>query len=160
MFASSKFLRGIIAGLAGGIAWFVGILLFFGPAQVILSNPDFQSTKMLNAFTTDPLPRTADSPWLLLAGLLVIGMLWGSVYVRLSVPWFGSWWKRGLRFSVIGWTLMVPWFAFYLPWNVLREPASLVVLELACWAGVMLVVGLTIAGVNRILGGRTMNEPS
>jgi hypothetical protein len=36
---------------------------------------------------------------------------------------------------------MVPWFEFYLPWNVLWEPAPLV--ALACWAGVLLGVGLT-----------------
>ena len=33
---------------------------------------------------------------------------------------------------------MVPWFEFYLPWNVMREPAPLVLLEMACWLGVRL----------------------
>jgi hypothetical protein len=46
---------------------------------------------------------------------------------------------------------MVPWFEFYLPWNVLREPNALVMLEVVCWAGVMTVVGLTIAGVEQVL---------
>lgn len=46
---------------------------------------------------------------------------------------------------------MAPWFEFYLPWNVLREPAPLVVLELACWLGVMLLVGTAIAGVDAVL---------
>lgn len=46
---------------------------------------------------------------------------------------------------------MVPWFEFYLPWNVLREPASLVALEMLCWAGGMLLVGVTIAGVESAL---------
>jgi hypothetical protein len=147
MLASSPLLRGSIAGLAGGLAWFIGLLLFFGPAQIVLTNPDFQSPKMLEAFTADPLPRTVEAPWILIVGLLVIGMLWGLVYVRVSADWKDAWWKRGLRFGIIGWTLMAPWFAFYLPWNVLHEPAALAALELVCWAGVLLLVGLAIAWV-------------
>lgn len=144
-------MRGLIAGLSGGVAWFIGILIFFGPAQMILTNPDFQSEKMLNAFTAEPLPRTSEAPWLLIIVLLSIGVLWGWVYVWLSNAWSGAWWKRGLQFGVVGWVLMVPWFEFYLPWNVLWEPALLVALELACWAGVILCVGLTIAGVESVL---------
>src|SRR3970040_598951 len=47
---------------------------------------------------------------------------------------------------------MVPWFEFSLPWNVLLEPEPLVALELVCWAGVLVLVGLTIAGVEAALG--------
>jgi hypothetical protein len=60
-------------------------------------------------------------------------------------------WRRGLRFGFVGWLLMAPWFEFYLPWNVLREPAPLVALELACWAAVLLGVGLAISGVEAAL---------
>jgi hypothetical protein len=35
---------------------------------------------------------------------------------------------------------------------VLLEPEPLVALELACWAGVLALVGLTIAGVEAALG--------
>jgi hypothetical protein len=61
------------------------------------------------------------------------------------------WWQRGLRFAALAWALMVPWFEFYLPWNVLREPPALVMLEMVCWAGVMTLVGLTIAAVDALL---------
>ena len=151
MLISSSLVRGLIAGLAGGVAWFVGILLFFAPAQAVLTDPTLQSAKLLIAFTAEPLPRTSDVPWLLGVALLSIGVLWGWVYVWLSSVWSGAWWKRGLRFGVVGWILMAPWFEFYLPWNVLREPALLVALELACWAGVLLGVGLTISGVDAAL---------
>jgi hypothetical protein len=40
---------------------------------------------------------------------------------------------------------MVPWFEFYLPRNVMREPAALVLLEMVLWLGVLLVAGLAIA---------------
>jgi len=152
MFTSSPLLRGLTAGIAGGLAWFIGILLFFGPAQIILGNAEFQSAKMLEAFTAEPLPRSAEDPWILIVGLLIIGILWGFVYVWLSAEWKGNWWMRGIRFSIVGWLLMVPWFVFYLPWNVLREPAPLAALELVSWAAVLLVVGLTIAGVESMIG--------
>ena len=49
---SSPWLRGALAGVAGGIAWLLGIFLIFGPAQPILTDPDLQSSKMLGAFTS------------------------------------------------------------------------------------------------------------
>lgn len=148
-------LRGGLAGLAGGVTWFVTIMLFFGPAQIILADEELQSAKMLAAFTQEPLPRAADAPWILIVGLLTIGTLWGLVYtwlVHSGGLWRDAGWlKRGLRFGVTGWVLMVPWFAFYLPWNVLREPPLLVALEMVCWAGVLLSVGMTIAGTEHAL---------
>ena len=83
-----------------------------------------------------------------------MGVLWGWVYVWLSGVWRVAWWKRGLRFGIVSWVLMAPWFEFYLPWNVLHEPAPLVLLELVCWAGVLLIVGLAIAGVDAALSRR------
>jgi hypothetical protein len=47
--------------------------------------------------------------------------------------------------------MMALWFEFYLPWNVLHEPAPLVALELVLWLGVMLLVGIAIAGVEVML---------
>jgi hypothetical protein len=151
MLTSSPWVRGFLAGLAGGVAWFAGIQLFFGPAQALLADPTLQSAKLLTAFSTEPLPRTIEAVWLLPAVLLILGVFWGWVYVWLAHGWSGAWWRRGLRFGVVGWALMAPWFEFYLLWNVLREPALLVALELACWAGVLLGVGLTISGVEAAL---------
>jgi len=42
---------------------------------------------------------------------------------------------------------MVPWFEFYLPWNVMHEPLLPVLLEMIHWLGVLLSVGFAIAGV-------------
>ncbi|HZM16658.1 MAG TPA: hypothetical protein VFE28_11705 [Candidatus Krumholzibacteria bacterium] len=155
MLRSSSWVRGLIAGLAGGVAWLGGTFLFFAPAQAILGDPARQSAKLLAAFADEPGPRATQAPWLLAVGLLSVGVLWGWVYAWLSGPWSGSWWKRGLRFGVVGWVLMVPWFEFYLPWNVLWEPAALVALEFVCWALVLLVVGLVIAGVEAALRPET-----
>ena len=148
-------MRGLFAGLAGGVAWILCMLLFFFPAQSILANPSLQSAKFLAAFTSEPLPRIDAAPWFLHAAVLSIGILWGWVYLWIASAWSGSWWKRGLRFGITAWVLMVPWFEFYLPWNVMHEPAPLVALELVCWAGVILGVGLTIAGVEAALARRS-----
>ena len=151
MHVASRWARGAIAGLLGGVAWVVGLMLFFGPAQVILGDASLQSAKFLAVFTSEPLPRVATAPWLMLVGVLAIGIVWGLVYVSLAAAWSGAWWRRGLRFGVVGWALMVPWFEFYLPWNAMGEPIALVALEGACWAAVLLLVGVTIAGVEAAL---------
>lgn len=154
--------RGLLAGLAGAVAWMAGIFVIFGPAQVLLADPDHQSAKLLAAFSGGPPPRMGAAPWVLPVGLLCIGALWGWLYAGLTASWTGPWWMRGLRFSGVAWVLMVPWFEFYLPWNVLWEPAPLVALEMVCWAGVLLCVGLSIAAVEAALRPRagTVATPS
>jgi hypothetical protein len=137
-----------VAGLAGGFAWFVGMQIFFGPAQGILRDPNVQSAQLLTAFSN---PRSGGDPAVILIGLLTIGLVWGWVYGSLARACMVVWWQRGLRFAALAWALMVPWFEFYLPWNVLREPPALVILEMVCWAGVMTLVGLTIAGMDVLL---------
>jgi hypothetical protein len=142
-------LRAMIAGLTGGLAWFFSIILFFGPAQAILASPEYQSQKFLFVMgQLEPLPYTAGAWWLLPVGLLVIGVLYGIVYhfIRRAfaeIPW----WKKGLQFGLVAWALMVPWFEFYLPWNVMHEPALLVALEMVLWLAVLLCVGIAIVGV-------------
>lgn len=146
---SPPFHRAFVAGLAGGLAWVASMMLLFGPAQAILANPDFQSRKFLAVMgQIEPLPRTASAVWILLAGVLLIAMLYGVVYRWIRTAFSGArWWSKGLRFGLIAWALMVPWFEFYLPWNVMHEPMMLVILEMVLWMGVMLAVGLAIAGV-------------
>lgn len=145
-------LRGPLAGLAGGVAWLVGLLLFFGPAQRILANPAHQSAKFLAVFAeVEPLPRTAGSLWVLVAGVLTIGMLYGVVFARLGPALPERGWRKGISFGLVAWALMVPWFEFYLPWNVMHEPLALVLLEMVLWALVLQLVGLTIALVHGAL---------
>jgi hypothetical protein len=147
----SRWIRGAVAGLAGGVAWLLGLAVFFGPAQTLLTNPELQSAKMLAAFAPGAEgPRMLEAPAIPVVGILGIGLLWGLVYAGIASAWAGAWWKRGLAFGLVGFTLMVPWFEFYLPWNVLREPAALVVLELVCWLAVLLLVGVAIAGVDAL----------
>lgn len=138
----------VLAGAAGGAAWLVGLVVFFAPAQVVLADPAHQSAKFLAVMgTIEPLPRIAGIPWALPVALLSIGIVYGFVYGRLRPALGAGALGRGLRFGVVAWALMAPWFEFYLPWNAMHEPAALVVLELALWLAVMLAVGTAIAGV-------------
>jgi hypothetical protein len=143
-----------VAGLVGGIAGRVGLLRVYGPAQSILADPQRQSAKMLGAFAPGAEgPRMYTEPRVLWLGLLTIGVAYGWAYAASTSSWRGPWWRRGLAFGLLSWTLKTLWFEFYLPWNVLREPAALVGVELACWLGVHLLVGSTIAGVYRLTAG-------
>jgi hypothetical protein len=142
-------LRAIIAGLAGGLAWISAMILFFGPAQAILANPEYQSQKFLYVMgQLEPLPYTAGSWWILPVGLLAIGVLYGIAYHFIRSAFAKKpWWQKGLRFGLVAWILMVPWFEFYLPWNVMHEPVLLVAFEMALWLAVLLIVGIVIARV-------------
>lgn len=139
----------ILSGLAGGVAWIGGMLAFFGPAQVILADPRLQSEKFyaVMADSVHP-PRMAEAFWIVPAGLVVLGLIYAVVFTVIArgLPGRGPT-SRGLAFGACAWALAFTWFEFYLPWNVMREPAALVALELACWLGTMMMVGLAISWV-------------
>lgn len=140
--------RTLLAGLCGGIAWIAAMAVFFGPAQALLADPELQSGKFLAVFAEiEPLPRTVASGWILFAGLLVLGVLYAAGYRIVRLAARGRWWRKGATFALLAWLLMVPWFEFYLPWNVMHEPLPLVLLEAALWFLTLMAVGLAIAGV-------------
>jgi hypothetical protein len=146
----------ILAGLCGGIAWMLGVIAFFGPAQAVLTNPAYQSAKFLSVMTEiEPLPRVGAKPGALVLGVLLIGIVYGIVYARIRESLGSGSLSRGLRFGFVAWALMALWFEFYLPWNVMHEPSGLVVLELVLWLLLLLLVGVTIASVYEPLARRT-----
>ena len=147
----------LIAGIAGGIAWVLGMLAVFGPAQSVLADPERQSAKFLNVMgALEPLPKVADAPWILPVGVLAIAVIYSAVYGWIRDGLRGGKLARGLKFGVVAWALMAPWFEFYLPWNAMHEPPLLVALELACWLLVMLAVGAAIASVWEWRAGRAL----
>jgi hypothetical protein len=138
--------RIVRSGIAGAVAWWVGFQLFFMSAQGILADPERQSAKFIAVFAQlPPLPHTAISPWPLPIGMAVLSMIQATVFavVRTALP--VNLFLRGLTFGAIAWALCFPWFEFYLPWNVMNEPVMLVCLELALWAAMMALVGVTIS---------------
>jgi hypothetical protein len=151
-------LRICLCGIAAAVGWWAGILLVFGPAQAILADPERQSVKFLAAFTQPPLPRMAEDPQVLAIGLLIAGVVHASVYAWLHPRLPGKIIRKGCAFGVIAWALMVPWFEFYLPWNVMPEPLDLVMFEVFCWLVVLQIVGLAIASVHGALGRSLVRE--
>ena len=145
----------LVAGVAAGAAWFLGIAIVFGPAQGILADPARQSAKFIAAFA-DPQspPRMGAAPWILPAGLVVVGLAASLAYaiVRRGLP--GGPARRGAIFGVVAWLLMTPWFEFYLPYNVMLEPLPLVLLEALLWGIVLQLVGQAIAWSGRAVDGR------
>lgn len=147
-----KLIRGVISGLIGGVAWNFGMKISFWPAQKILADPNLQSQKFLSVFyNIEPLPRMFDNSWIFTIGLLLVGIFYGLVFSFLSDNFSGNWFKKGVVFGLVGWALMVPWFEFYLPWNVMHEPISLVFLEAGLWAVVLQIVGLSVSFSNNIM---------
>jgi hypothetical protein len=132
-------------GVAGGVAWLLGMAIFFGPAQAILTDPKLQSAKLNAVFQSiTPLPRTLGQPMLLLAGLVGISLIYAVVHTAIRPALSGTLIQRSGKLGLIFWAVMVPWFEFYLPWNVMGEPFLLVLLECLCWFGVMQLVALAI----------------
>lgn len=145
-------IRVLVSGIAAAIVWWAGLIVVFGPAQRVIADPNRQSAKFLAAFTQPPLPRMAERAEVLVFGLLVIGLVYATTYAWLESRLSGSVYRRGLSFGLIAWALMVPWFEFYLPWNVMREPFPLVLVEALCWLVVLLGVGLSISIVHGLMG--------
>jgi hypothetical protein len=136
----------VIAGIAGGVAWVLALMAFFGPAQAVLADPTLQSAKFLSVMgSIEPLPRVAARPWILPVGILAIALIHAFVYAWIRDGLRGGRVARGVRFGVVAWALMAPWFEFYLPWNVMHEPPALVALELILWLLVLVATGIAIA---------------
>lgn len=142
-------LRSLIAISTAGAVWFGALTHFFvlSGAQAVLADPSRQSEKFIAAFSEEPLPLAAESPYLLFVGFVLCGAIAAAVFSILNDRFSGGVIRRGLIFGGIQWALMVPWFEFYLPFNVMREPLPLVLLEMALWLGVMLSVGMWVSFV-------------
>lgn len=128
--------RKLLALLLCGFIHYFGLLLFFvfSGAQAILANAAYQSPKFLNAFfgPENP-PRMAEDSALIYKGFFLVGLCFAGTFILLNQRLSGNWLRKGFFFGCIAWLMMIPWFEFYLPYNVMREPLSLVVLESALW---------------------------
>jgi hypothetical protein len=84
----------------------------------------------------------ATAPSVVWKGLLVVGLMAALAFYIINPGLKGRWAKRGLMFGAVHWLLMVPWFEFYLPYNVMLEPMSLVLLESVLWLCITICLGL------------------
>lgn len=138
-------IRNASALILAGPIWWIGIMIFFilSGAQGILANPEYQSEKFIQVFSTvPPPPRAVENPYFIWIGMFVIGLFPACVFLYLNRLLSGAWWQRGLKYGLIHWALITPWFEFYLPYNVMHEPLPLVLLETFLWLLVALFLGL------------------
>jgi hypothetical protein len=135
--------RIFLAGIFATIVWYAGILFVFGPAQSVLADPAYQSSKFLEVFTQiEPLPKMYVQPVAFYIGFLIVGVAYSLAYHLIGRRLPGKPLRKGMLFGLGSWLLMNPWFEFYLPWNVMHEPIPLVLLEMVLWLIVLLLVGI------------------
>lgn len=146
-------IRKILVFLIAGPLWWLGALLFFvySGAQNVLSNPAYQSEKFLQVFAVlEPLPRMATNLGFIWIGMGIIGLFPAGVFLYLNNKLPGNWWQKGLKYGLLHWALVTPWFEFYLPYNVMHEPLPLVLFEVGLWLCVALLLGLGMSAVANV----------
>jgi hypothetical protein len=147
-----SFLRTVLAGIGGGLAMNLAMLLTFRlvgfgwPGKGILLNPDVQSKKLIAVWTEiEPLPLVVNNPAPIIIGIILFGIIHAFVYRWISPAWPKGIIARGIRMSIIIFLLVFSFWEFFTPFNQFGEPLTLIGLELLFWASIALSDGLVIA---------------
>src|SRR5262245_37987186 len=147
-------IRTVIGGLVGGLAFVLGLLLTFAQFSGsrrgqtgLLFDPATQSPKVIAVWKEiEPLPRTLETPLVVVGGLVLFGLAYAFVYRSVSPSWPQGIVSRGWRLALIVWLATV-FSEFMGPFNVLRQPLTLSVLAWSFWAVPALAEGFAIAYV-------------
>ena len=150
-----KPIRIIAAGILGGIASSLAVLILFRLIGFeywgILTNPEYQSPKLLKVWTEiEPIPLAVNNPGIIALGFVILSILHAFVFaiIRQGIP--GESLKKGIIFGLIIWLFSYVFFEFFTPWNMFGEPLVLLGLELLFWIGVALSEGIVIAKVYNV----------
>jgi hypothetical protein len=153
--------RTLLAGIAGGIAMNLAMLLTFRllgfgvNADGILLDPSIQSSKLIAVWTQiEPLPLVVSRPLPIVLGLLLFGVAHAYLYRWLRPAWPSGVARRGASFALLVFVMTFLFWEFFTPYNQLGEPLPLIALELGFWAVIALADGLSIAAVMERGGGR------
>jgi hypothetical protein len=146
--------RTVIAGVAGGLAINVAMLLTFRllgfgwNGAGILLDPSIQSPKLIAIWTQiEPLPLVVSNPGPIVGGLMLFGLIHGFMYRWLSPAWPIGITARALRFAVLIFILAYVFWEFFTPFNQFGEPVRLLLLELGFWITIALAEAFAIAFV-------------
>ncbi len=153
----SNLKRIIFAGIAGGLALNIAMLLTFRllgfgwQGNGILLNPSIQSPKLIAVWTQlQPIPLVISKPFIIFTGLVIFSIGHAAVYHWLSPSWQEGIKARALRFAMLLFFLSFLFWEFLTPFNMLGEPLVLIPLELVFWTAMALAESLTIAAVMEI----------
>jgi hypothetical protein len=147
-------LRTIAAGLAGGMAANLTMLLTFRTigfgwdGKGILIESPIQSPKLIAVWTQiEPLPKVVTNPAPIILGLLLLGIAHAFLYRMVSSGWPRGAWARTLRFGGLMFVLSYLFWEFFTPYNQFGEPLILVSLELVFWACIAYAEAAAIAWI-------------
>ena len=147
-------MKPLLAGLAGGMAMNLAMLLTFrgigfgwDGKGILLTSP-MQSQKLIAVWTRlEPLPLVAYHPAPIILGLLLFGIGHAFVYKWLAVAWPRGVAPRALRFAGLVFFMSYLFWEFFTPFNQFGEPLPLIALELSFWALIALAEAFAIAFV-------------
>lgn len=144
---TTPFAKTLVAGLLGGLAFWVVTFLTFvllgsglDQASGPLVDPALQSPKLLAVWTEiEPLPLFATAPLLILAVYIAFALGHAFLFRSVQDAWPAGRWARTWRLALVLWSLSYLFFELLGPLNLLAEPLPLVALELAFWLAAALV---------------------
>lgn len=146
--------RLLLAGVAGGLAMNVSMLLTFRVLGFgwagggVLLDPSVQSPKLIAVWTElHPLPKVYADPVPIVLGLLGFGILHAVVYRSIAPAWPSGLLPRASRFAAVLLAVGFGFWEFFTPYNLFGEPLVLVGVELALWSIVAAAESLAIAFV-------------
>jgi hypothetical protein len=146
--------RTLLAGVAGGIAMNVAMLLTFRligfgiNADGILLDPSVQSSKLIAVWTTiEPLPLVVNRPIPIILGIILFGMVHAYLYRWVSPAWPAGIVRRALSFALLVFLMTFLFWEFFTPFNQFGEPLGLIALELCFWAVIALADGFAISTI-------------
>ncbi|MCW8795744.1 MAG: hypothetical protein OQK67_01615 [Chlorobium sp.] len=147
--------RTILAGIAGGVSMNVVMLLTFrllgfgwNGGGILLESP-VQSEKLIAVWTQiEPIPLVVNAPAPIIAGIVIFGIVNAYVFRSIASAWPPGIGSRGLRFSVLVFSMTFLFWEFFTPFNMFGEPLRLISLELVFWACIALADGIVIAAVS------------
>jgi len=147
-------LRTILAGLAGGLAFNLTMILTFRllgfgmNADGILLDPSLQSPKLISVWTElKPLPLIVDNPAPMVVGLILFGIGHAFIYNWLAPNWPNGIIPRALRMGTLVFFTSFLFWEFFTPFNLFGEPGPLLGLELTFWAIIAFAEAFAIAAV-------------
>lgn len=146
--------RSLLAGLAGGAALNLSMLLTFRAVGLgwhdngILLNSTLQSAKLIAVWKImTPIPRVVTHPVAMGLGVCAFAMGHAAIYGWLAPNWPGGIASRAWRMALLVWFLSFAFFEFFTPFNMFGEPLFLLAIELSFWVIVALAECLAIAVV-------------